>query len=285
MKLSRPAALLALAFVVAAPVRAADDDLPSPERIAAVREYIKKGWTTLSRSSSDLLRAAPDPKMHPRPRRALAGLRLREGGPGAGGGGPAPHAEAGGDGPDRAAPPARGEGDPPRPALPAAALRRPRRALQRDVRLGQLLHPGRPAARRRGRARPGHGRQLPLRDRALRHDPEREPDLLPDPLAAAVPDPDDPRGLRADRRPRVAALHAARHRPLLPRSGPPRPHLVPPRASRATTTSARARRRRWSATRRTPQGAPTTTGCGSTTAPTRSPTTTCGLLRPRRRTA
>ena len=44
-------------------MRAADDDLPSPERIAAVREYIKKGWTTLSRSSSDLLRAAPDPKM------------------------------------------------------------------------------------------------------------------------------------------------------------------------------------------------------------------------------
>ena len=36
-----------------------------------------------------------------------------------------------------------------RPALPAAPLRRARRPLQRDVRLGQLLHRARPAARRR----------------------------------------------------------------------------------------------------------------------------------------
>jgi alpha,alpha-trehalase len=47
----------------AASARAGDADLPSPERLAAVREYIKRGWTTLTRSNGDLLRAAPDPKM------------------------------------------------------------------------------------------------------------------------------------------------------------------------------------------------------------------------------
>ena len=44
----------------AAAARAGDADLPSPERLAAVREYIKRGWTTLTRSNGDLLRAAPD---------------------------------------------------------------------------------------------------------------------------------------------------------------------------------------------------------------------------------
>jgi alpha,alpha-trehalase len=39
-------------------------DLPSPERLAAVREYIKKSWTTLSRSLRDLPAAARDPKLH-----------------------------------------------------------------------------------------------------------------------------------------------------------------------------------------------------------------------------
>ncbi len=54
--------VLLAAFATAA--RAGDADLPSPERIAAVREYIKRGWTTLTRSNGDLLKAAPDPKMH-----------------------------------------------------------------------------------------------------------------------------------------------------------------------------------------------------------------------------
>ncbi len=34
----------------------------SPARVAAVRAYIKKGWTTLTRSTRDLAKAAPDPK-------------------------------------------------------------------------------------------------------------------------------------------------------------------------------------------------------------------------------
>ncbi|PYQ04358.1 MAG: hypothetical protein DMF83_18640, partial [Acidobacteria bacterium] len=41
----------------------ADDALPSPERIQAVRAYIKKAWSTLGRSNRDLPRAALDPKM------------------------------------------------------------------------------------------------------------------------------------------------------------------------------------------------------------------------------
>jgi alpha,alpha-trehalase len=55
---------LLLLAASAARLQAGDTDLPSPERLAAVREYIKRGWTTLSRSSADLMRAAPDPKMH-----------------------------------------------------------------------------------------------------------------------------------------------------------------------------------------------------------------------------
>jgi alpha,alpha-trehalase len=63
MKLYR----LSLALVTLAPAfsAAAADDAPLTEaRIAAVRKYIKDGWTTLTRSTQDLVRAAPDPKLH-----------------------------------------------------------------------------------------------------------------------------------------------------------------------------------------------------------------------------
>ncbi len=45
-----------------APPPAAEPSL-SPDRIAAVRDYIKRTWTTLTRSHQDLLQAAPDPKV------------------------------------------------------------------------------------------------------------------------------------------------------------------------------------------------------------------------------
>ena len=48
----------------ALPAPAASDVLPEPERIAAVRAYIQKAWTTLSRSTRDLPAAAQDPKLH-----------------------------------------------------------------------------------------------------------------------------------------------------------------------------------------------------------------------------
>ena len=43
---------------------AAQQPTPSPPQIRAVHQYIKRTWTTLTRSIRDLPRAAPDPKMH-----------------------------------------------------------------------------------------------------------------------------------------------------------------------------------------------------------------------------
>src|SRR5262245_52836769 len=45
---------------------ATPQSLPDEARLQQVRDYIKKSWTTLSRSNRDLPRALPDPKM-PRP--------------------------------------------------------------------------------------------------------------------------------------------------------------------------------------------------------------------------
>jgi alpha,alpha-trehalase len=42
-------------------------DLPSASRVQAVRRYIKRTWSVLTRSARDLPRAAPDPKMHRAP--------------------------------------------------------------------------------------------------------------------------------------------------------------------------------------------------------------------------
>src|SRR5688572_1674682 len=53
-------------FTLAAAAPAREADAPSPAQQAAVRAYIKDGWTTLSRSTRDLAKAAPDPKF-PRP--------------------------------------------------------------------------------------------------------------------------------------------------------------------------------------------------------------------------
>src|SRR5512145_1569769 len=41
---------------------AAAQEFPAPQRLAPVRAYIKKSWDTLTRSTRDLARAAPDPK-------------------------------------------------------------------------------------------------------------------------------------------------------------------------------------------------------------------------------
>ena len=76
----RPAILAVLGLVAGAtavpaltaapptPVASASPaDALSPARVAAVRAYIKNAWTTLTRSTRDLAKAAPDPKF---PRRA-----------------------------------------------------------------------------------------------------------------------------------------------------------------------------------------------------------------------
>src|SRR6185436_5501990 len=54
--------IAAAAAAAPAPVPVAPADALSPARVAAVRAYIKNGWTTLSRSTRDLAKAAPDPK-------------------------------------------------------------------------------------------------------------------------------------------------------------------------------------------------------------------------------
>jgi alpha,alpha-trehalase len=59
----RLAALLAAAVAIAASSPAPPPPLPSAAQLAAVRDYIKKGWTTLTRSNRDLPVAAQDPKM------------------------------------------------------------------------------------------------------------------------------------------------------------------------------------------------------------------------------
>jgi alpha,alpha-trehalase len=66
MKLSRPSLVLAVTLAATAnPASPAGEDAPlDPARIAAIRKYIKEGWTTLTRSTQDLVRAAPDPKLH-----------------------------------------------------------------------------------------------------------------------------------------------------------------------------------------------------------------------------
>jgi alpha,alpha-trehalase len=58
-------AALAPAAPAPAPTPAASGvELPSPARLAAVRDYISKSWTTLRRSLRDLPAAARDPKLH-----------------------------------------------------------------------------------------------------------------------------------------------------------------------------------------------------------------------------
>src|SRR5437016_875043 len=57
-------AVLAALLAAVLPVAAQDADVLSASRVAAVRAYIKSAWTTLTRSTRDLARAAPDPKVH-----------------------------------------------------------------------------------------------------------------------------------------------------------------------------------------------------------------------------
>ena len=58
------AVTIALTLLSAATQRVEQSALPSTPRIEAIRGYIKRTWTVLTRSIRDLPRAAPDPKMH-----------------------------------------------------------------------------------------------------------------------------------------------------------------------------------------------------------------------------
>src|SRR5262245_40512295 len=56
-----------LTYVASGFDRTGAQTLPDDAQLQQVRDYIKKGWTTLSRSNRDLPRALPDPKMPRRP--------------------------------------------------------------------------------------------------------------------------------------------------------------------------------------------------------------------------
>ncbi len=91
-----------------------------------------------------------------------------------------------------------------RPSLSRKSLCRSRRAVQRDVRMGQLFHHSRFALRQSSRARRGDGRKLSLRNSALWRSAQRQPHLLPWPFAAAFSQLHDSAVYDADR----AAGHA-----------------------------------------------------------------------------
>ena len=57
----------ALALACAATLIAAGQTLPDAAHLQRLREYIKNSWTTLSRSTRDLPKALPDPKMPRKP--------------------------------------------------------------------------------------------------------------------------------------------------------------------------------------------------------------------------
>jgi alpha,alpha-trehalase len=66
----RPCALVLAAVLACATLSSLTaQSLPDETRLGELRDYIKKSWTTLSRSNRDLPRALPDPKM-PRPQGA-----------------------------------------------------------------------------------------------------------------------------------------------------------------------------------------------------------------------
>jgi alpha,alpha-trehalase len=67
MKFRRITPLRAACLTLAIFTTVAAQGLPDDALLGRVRDYIKKSWTTLSRSNRDLLQALPDPKM---PRRA-----------------------------------------------------------------------------------------------------------------------------------------------------------------------------------------------------------------------
>ena len=132
-----------------------------------------------------------------------------------------------------------------RAVVVAAAARsplcRPGRPLPRDLLLGQLFHHARAFARRPPRPRPRHARQFRLADRPLRPHPQRQSQLLPEPLAAAVLLADgriDRRGERRRGPLQIPAGARGRIRLLDGRLGEPRARRrLPPRRPAARRRS------------------------------------------------
>src|SRR5580704_2916154 len=71
--------------------------------------------------------------------------------------------------------------------ISSSSVRRAGRAIQRDVRLGQLFHYSRPSPGESFGTCERNGRKLFFRDSTLRLDSQREPHLLSHALTAPVP--------------------------------------------------------------------------------------------------
>ncbi len=239
MRTKSNAALALLGLVLAGAPCSDAQELPSPERIQEVRAYIKQAWTTLTRSVRDLPAAAPDPKLKAHRGAWPVYLSARE---------------------DRT----RVEAELARQLDAAGRRQIELRTLPADpsaIREHGLLYLPKPYVVPGGRFNEMYGWDSYfiqvglLRDGELARAKDMTENFLYEvehygtvlnanrtyyltPLAAALPHADDPRRLREDAGPGVAALHAARDRDALPRSGRASPTSFPRPASRATTTSA-----------------------------------------------
>ena len=166
------AACLAMAFVA---VIAAQGP-PNDALLARVRDYIKNSWTTLTRSNQDLPQALPDPKMPRQPGQPwLLYIAPGESQPRVAG----EVRRVFGDEwkkqvAIRIAATGRALDPRARAAVPATPIRRARRPIQRNVRLGQLLHRTRPVARRRTERARDMVDNFVYEITRLRHHPQRQ---------------------------------------------------------------------------------------------------------------
>ena len=228
-----------------APAQTATLERPAASaQVTEVRRYIKRTWKTLTRSLADLPAAAPDPKMPHTPgepwpvyiaadeNRARVEREVTRA---------LSHGLPQGDRDHPAAiRPVDDQGA--RAPLSARTICRARRAIQRDVRVGQLFHDGRPAARRRTRAGASDDRQPPLSGGALRKSSSTPtvPTICRDRSRRFSRMVLDVYGVTRDRKwlaaawPVISASRLLDDRPTWPATP----------ASRATTTSAKDRRRK-----------------------------------------
>ncbi len=161
------------------------------EQLTAIHNYIDRSWTVLLRSNATLRKSAADSKVGQSGRLILYAPPSEDAGRIA--------AQLPGEVSVRQLP---REGEPAEPGLlylphpyivPGGRFNEMYGWDSYFILLGLLRG-------RQGAARKGHDGQLHLRGRALRESAQRQPHLLPDPVAAAIPDADDPGSFPPDRR-------------------------------------------------------------------------------------
>ena len=209
---------------------------------ARVRDYIKKSWTTLTRSNRDLPQALPDPKMPRPPGQPLAPLRRARRSPRARRGGAA-RACSGDDATKQSRDPHAAAGRRCRSASTACSTCRARTscpaAASTRCTAGTAT-----SSRSACCATASWTRARDMVDNFVYEITHygtilnANRTLLPLALAAAVPDAHDPGRLRADRRPGRGCAARCRPSSATTGSGPPSRTSCPDAACRATSTSA-----------------------------------------------